>query len=72
MVFTNLVTVFNIRPAQCDTLFPVVTVLGQWDTAISVVNPAYGDEMAAGGLTFTFYGIEGPDVAPMYDTLQKA
>ena len=39
-------TVFNIRPAQCELLFPVVSVLpmsslGPWDTAISVTNPAY-------------------------------
>ena len=54
--FTDYVTVFNIRPAQCELLFPVVTVLGEWNTAISVTNPAYGDEMASGGLTFTFYG----------------
>ena len=25
--FTDYVTVFNIRPAQCEILFPVVTVL---------------------------------------------
>ena len=68
--FTDYVTVFNIRPAQCELLFPVVTVLGQWDTAISVVNPAYEGEMAPGGLTFTFYGIEGPVPAPMYDTTE--
>ena len=59
--FTDYVTVFNIRPAQCELLFPVVTVLpatsemNRWETAISVTNPAYGDEMASGGLTFTFY-----------------
>ena len=59
--FTGYVTVFNIRPAQCELLFPVVTVLpetpemNRWETAISVTNPAYGDEMASGGLTFTFY-----------------
>ena len=42
--FTDYVTVFNIRPAQCELLFPVVSVLpnqGNWDTAISVTNPAY-------------------------------
>ena len=49
--FTDYVTVFNIRPAQCELLFPVVTVLGAWNTAISVTNPAYEDEMASGGLT---------------------
>ena len=37
-----------IRPAQCELLFPVVTVIthattgrGNWETAISVTNPAY-------------------------------
>ena len=68
--FTDYVTVFNIRPAQCELLFPVVTVLlrinGNWDTAISVTNPAYADEMASGGLTFTFYGIG--NVEATYDT----
>ena len=68
--FTDYVTVFNIRPAQCELLFPVVTVRpmesGNWETAISVTNPAYADEMASGGLTFTFYGMGGV-VAP-YDT----
>ena len=55
--FTDYVTVFNIRPAQCELLFPVVTVLpatsemNRWETAISVTNPAYGEEMASGGLT---------------------
>ena len=44
-------TVFNIRPAQCELLFPVVTVLSGYNTAISVTNPAYTDEMASGGLT---------------------
>ena len=68
--FTDYVTVFNIRPAQCELLFPVVTVLGAWDTALSVTNPAYGDEMAAGGLTFTFYGIGSPPVVAMYDTTE--
>ena len=60
-VFTDPMAVFNIRPAQCQLLFPVVSVLplsslGKYDTAISVTNPAYTDEMADGGLTFTFYG----------------
>ena len=71
--FTDYVTVFNIRPAQCELLFPVVTVLpdsnlGSWNTAISVTNPAYADEMAAGGLTFTFYGLGSPPTVAMYDT----
>ena len=64
--FTEYVTVFNIRPAQCELLFPVVTVLGAWDTAISVTNPAYADEMASGGLMFTFYGMGAE--ATTYDT----
>ena len=70
--FTEYVTVFNIRPAQCELLFPVVTALpgtGElrgWETAISVANPAYGEEMASGGLTFTFYGMGG--VVATYDT----
>ena len=42
--FTDYVTVFNIRPAQCEILFPVVTVLDPWNTALSVTNPAYEDE----------------------------
>ena len=64
--FTEYVTVFNIRPAQCELLFPVVTVLDAWNTAISVTNPAYADEMASGGLTFTFYGMG--NVEATYDT----
>ena len=36
------------------------------NTAISVTNPAYTDEKAAGGLTFTFYGIG--NVEATYDT----
>ena len=69
--FTDYVTVFNIRPAQCEILFPVVTVIPatdmrRWETAISVTNPAYEDEMASGGLTFTFYGMG--DVEATYDT----
>ena len=70
--FTDYVTVFNIRPAQCELLFPVVTAfpetseMRRWETAISVTNPAYEDEMAAGGLTFTFYGMG--DVVATYDT----
>ena len=64
--FTDYVTAFNIRPAQCEILFPVVTVRNPWNTAISVTNPAYEDEMASGGLTFTFYGMG--DVVATYDT----
>ena len=58
--FTDYETVFNINPAQCELLFPVVTVLemgaSMWDTAISVTNPAFAGEMGPGALTFTFYG----------------
>ena len=70
--FTDYVTPFNIRPAQCELLFPVVTVMpsatemNAWETAISVTNPAYGDEMASGGLTFTFYPMKAEPV--MYET----
>ena len=65
--FTDYVTVFNIRPAQCELLFQVVTVKDAWNTAISVTNPAYfEDEMASGGLLFTFYGMG--DVVATYDT----
>ena len=68
--FTDLLTVFNIRPAQCELLFPVVTVRPDvmFNTAISVTNPAYyEDEMASGGLLFTFYGMG--DVVATYDTI---
>ena len=66
--FTDYVTVFNIRPAQCEMLFPVVSVLPNempfpWDTAISITNPAYpGSEKADGALRFTFYGIDAEPV----------
>ena len=69
--FTDYVTVFNIRPAQCELLFPVVAVLpdsGNWNTAISVTNPAYGDDLASGGLVFTFYGLGSPPTVAVYDT----
>ena len=65
---TDYVTVFNIRPAQCELLFPVVAVTGAWDTALTVTNPAYGEEMASGGLMFTFYGLGSPPVMATYDT----
>ena len=70
--FTDYVTPFNIRPAQCELLFPVVSVIPEtpemnmWNTAISVTNPAFMDEMAAGGLTFTFYPMGGEPV--VYET----
>jgi hypothetical protein len=60
--FTASMAVFNIRPAQCTMLFPVVTVMpmadgSYWNTAISITNPGYGEETADGGLTLTFYGV---------------
>ena len=70
--FTDYVTVFNIRPAQCEILFPVVTVYpatpmrNAWETAISVTNPAFMAEMASGGLTFTFYPMGAEPV--VYET----
>ena len=70
--FTDYVTVFNIRPAQCELLFPVVTVvpatseMNMWNTAISVTNPAFMGEKASGGLTFTFYPMGAEPV--MYET----
>ena len=69
--FTDYVTVFNIRPAQCELLFPVVAVQpdrGNWNTAISVTNPGYGDDLASGGLVFTFYGLGSPPTVAVYDT----
>ena len=73
--FTDYVTVFNIRPAQCTMLFPVVTVLPDatpfaYETAISITNPAYTDEPASGGLTFAFYGMGSPPVEATYDTAE--
>ena len=67
--FTSPLVIFEIQPAQCELLFPVVSVLpnrGNWDTAISVNNPAYTTEMASGGLKFTFYGMGG--VEATYET----
>ena len=47
-------------------------VFSPWDTAISVTNPAYTDEMADGGLTFTFYAqTDDMGIFPSpYDSLQ--
>ena len=44
--FTSPMTIFEIRPAQCTLLFPVVSVLpdGNWDTAISINNPGYTNQ----------------------------
>ena len=64
--FTDYVTVFNIRPAQCEMLFPLVTYIqgdGEtpaFNTGLAIVNPAYGKDSASGHITFTFYksGIE--------------
>ena len=63
---TASMAIFEIRPAQCTMLFPVVTVLAPWDTAISITNPGYGEEAADGGLEFTFYGMDSEPV--MYKT----
>ena len=37
--FTDYVTVFNIRPAQCEILFPVVTVLPDLGTIRQSPSP---------------------------------
>ena len=55
--FTDAATIFEIRPAQCTMLFPLVTVMAPWQTVISITNPGYGEETAAGSLEFTFYGM---------------
>ena len=69
--FTGYVTVFNIRPAQCEMLFPLVTYIQADDgtplfnTGFAIVNPAYEKDSASGALTFTFYK---SDIEPvMYD-----
>ena len=70
--FTSFMTIFNIRPAQCTMVFPVVTAfpakngMNAWETAISITNPGYGEEPADGGLEFTFYGMNSDPV--MYTT----
>ena len=40
--FTDYATVFNIRAAQCELLFQVVTVMDPWNTALSVTNRRMG------------------------------
>ena len=62
---TPSVTIFEIRPAQCQLLFPTVAVVPAagmnkaWDTAFGIVNPGYNGEGENGGFTFTFYGNDG-------------
>ena len=65
--FTPSAVIFEIRPAQCTMLFPVVTVMDPWQTVISISNPAYGDEPADGSLEFTFYrqASEGMNFEPV-------
>ena len=53
---TDAATIFEIRPAQCTMVFPLVTVMDPFTTVISISNPGYGEETADGGLEFTFYG----------------
>ena len=60
--FTDYVAVFNIRPAQCELLFPLVTYIPNPDggdplfnTGFAIVNPAYRRGGASGHITFTFY-----------------
>ena len=59
--FTPYVTIFEIRPAQCQLLFPTVAVVPDsgWNTAFGIVNPGYSEGGASGGLNFTFYGNDG-------------
>ena len=59
--FTDYVTVFEIRPAQCEMLFPLVTYIQDdngmplFNTGFAIVNPAYESDAAGGAITFTFY-----------------
>ena len=60
--FTDYVAVFNIRPAQCTLLFPLVTYIPNpaggdplFNTGFAIVNPAYVKGAASGQITFTFY-----------------
>ena len=67
---TASMTIFEIRPAQCILLFPLVTYIPNpdggpdalFDTGLAVSNPAYLDEddRVTGTAYFTFYkgGIE--------------
>ena len=54
--FTSPLVIFEIQPAQCTLLFPVVTVMDPWQTVISISNPGYVEDPVDGVLEFTFYG----------------
>ena len=66
-VFTDYVTVFEIRPAQCEMLYPLVTYIQDadgmpmFDTGFAIVNPAYSKGAASGHITFTFYKKDTPE-----------
>ena len=62
--FTDYVTVFEIRPAQCEMLFPLVTYIPGADgfnTGFAIVNPAYSEGAASGHIEFTFYKKDTPE-----------
>ena len=65
--FTDYVTVFEIRPAQCEMLFPLVTYIPEangmpgFNTGFAIVNPAYSKGAASGHITFTFYKKDTPE-----------
>ena len=54
--FTSPLVIFEIQPAQCTLLFPVVSVQDPWQTVISISNPGYVEDPVDGVLEFTFYG----------------
>ena len=64
--FTSPMVVFEISPAQCTLLFPLVTYIqgdGEvplFNTGFAITNPAYTKDPASGHIIFTFYksGIE--------------
>ena len=63
-IFTDQVAVFNIRPAQCEMLFPLVTYIPGADgfnTGFAIVNPAYSKGAASGHIEFTFYKKDTPE-----------
>ena len=66
--FTPAAVIYKIRLDDCKLLFPVVSVLpsGSWDTAISILNPGFGSGRSSGGLTFSFYGMDG--IEATYET----
>ena len=66
---TSPMTVFEIRPAQCEMLFPLVTyipdpggdpTMPMFNTGFAIVNPAYGKDPASGHITFTFHKKDTP------------